>query len=150
MILLLAHSFLYLIYSNSSSSLECIGEKSSEKLRAHLHRSLLIAVVVFLLVSFPLQLNAEAILVLFGQDSTVAHITGICIIIFLPAAFAYYVFEVLSRYLYAQELFMPVIAGAVGIIIIAIVELVLLIFVLPVNIYGEMSSILQYKLYTVY
>lgn len=114
------------------------GEKSSEKLRAHLHRSLLIATIIFLLVSFPLQLNGEAILLLFGQKSNVAHITGIALIIFLPGAYAYYVFEVFSRYLYAQELLLPVITGAIGVIIIAVVELILMLFVIPVNIYGEL------------
>ena len=119
-------------------SLDSVGEKSSDKLRSHLHRSLLISLVVFLLVTFPLQLNAEAILVLLGQDKTVAHMTGISLIIFIPAAFAYYVFEVLARYLYAQERLVPVIACAVGIIIIAVVEFALMQYVFPVNIYGEL------------
>ena len=91
--------------------------------------------------TFPLQLNGEAILILCGQDKTIAHITGIALIIFIPAALAYYVFEVLLRYLYAQEHLLPVIAGAVGIILIAIVEFVLMLYVFPVNIYGEMPLI---------
>ncbi len=92
---------------------QAFGAGDRNSLRENLHRSLIIATIIYFIFCFPLNTNSEAILVLLHQNRNISHLTGNTIIIGTPATFAYLIFEVLLRFFLAQELIFPCFISAV-------------------------------------
>ncbi|XP_064637379.1 multidrug and toxin extrusion protein 1-like [Lineus longissimus] len=90
------------------------GSNNKRKVGIYLQQGLMI-IMLFLLPTYAIHLNAESILLLLGQDRQVAKVTGRYLYLTIPGMFFFFLYRIMASYLRAVNyLVILLIAGVAG------------------------------------
>ncbi|XP_074650239.1 multidrug and toxin extrusion protein 1-like [Tubulanus polymorphus] len=103
------------------------GSSNKKKVGIYLQRALLL-VSLLILPCWAVHLNIGSIFVLIGQDPKVSAIAADYVVYFMPGLFFNYIYQVLQKYLYNQNVVIPtIIFGVIGTIVNVVSHVILLI-----------------------